>query len=334
MSHVKKVAIVGATGSQGKFIVDELLKLGKHEVTAITRVESKAVIPEGVKVAKVDYGDHSSLVAALRGQEVLIITMSVQAPKETQKKLVDAAADAEVPWILPNEWGLDHTNKALADDTFLGPPSRAIRKHIDDLGKSSWIGVACGFWYEFSIGGTPDRFGFNFAERSVIFFDDGTAPIHTSTWPQVARAVAKLLSLKTYPDDENDRSVTLSSYKGRFVRVASFRVSQRDMFESALRVTGTRPEEWKITRESSAQRYKEAADRLRKDGDMTAFARALYTRDFFPDGSGLLDRDGLTLDNEILGLPKEDLDEYTGIGIEREKLPAYGNRTAVEDESI
>ncbi|RYP12623.1 hypothetical protein DL767_011158 [Monosporascus sp. MG133] len=333
MSHVKKVAIVGATGSQGKFIVDELLKLGKHEVTAITRVESKAAIPEGVKVAKVDYEDHSSLVAALRGQEVLIITMSVRAPSEAQKKLVDAAADAEVPWIIPNEWGLDHANKALADDTFLGPPSRAIRKHIDDLGKSSWIGVACGFWYEFSLGGAQDRFGFNFAERSVVFFDDGTAPIHTSTWPQVGRAVAKLLSLKTHPDDENDKSVTLSSYKSRFVRVSSFYVSQRDMFESALRLTGTRPEDWKITHESSAQRYKEAADRLLK-GDMTAFARAMYTRVFFPDGSGRLDRDGCTLDNEILGLPQEDLDEYTRIGIEREELPAYGTGTAVENESI
>ncbi|RYP76706.1 hypothetical protein DL770_007180 [Monosporascus sp. CRB-9-2] len=333
MSHVKKVAIVGATGSQGKFIVDELLKLGKHEVTAITRVESKAVIPEGVKVAKVDYEDHSSLVAALRGQEVLIITMSVRAPRETQKKLVDAAADAEVPWILPNEWGVDQTNEALADDIFLGPPSRAVRKHIDDLGKSSWIGVACGFWYEFSLGGTPDRFGFNFAERSVIFFDDSTTPIHTSTWPQVARAVAKLLSLKTHPDGENDRSVTLSSYKSRFVRVSSFYVSQRDMFESALRVTGTRPEDWKIAHEGSAQRYKEAADRVRK-GDMTAYARAMYTRVFFPDGSGSLDREGCALDNKTLGLPQEDLDEYTKIGIEREKLPAYGNRTAVEGESV
>ncbi|RYP54395.1 hypothetical protein DL768_000812 [Monosporascus sp. mg162] len=333
MSHVKKVAIVGATGSQGKFIVDELLKLGKHEVTAITRAESNAVIPDGVKVAKVDYEDHSSLVAALRGQEVLIITMSVRAPKEAQKKLVDAAADAEVPWILPNDWGLDDADKALADDIFLGPPSRAMRKHIDDLGKSSWIAIACGFWYEFSLGGTPERFGFNFAERSVVFFDDGTAPIHTSTWPQVGRAVAKLLSLKTYPDDENDKSVTLSSYKSRFVRVSSFYVSQRDMFESVLRVTGTRPEDWKITHESSARRYKEAADRVRR-GDMTGYARAMYTRVFFPDGSGRLDREGRTLDNATLGLPQDDLDEYTRIGIEREKLAAYGNRTAVEDESI
>ncbi|RYO98621.1 hypothetical protein DL764_007043 [Monosporascus ibericus] len=324
MSHVKKVAIVGATGSQGKFIVDELLKLGKHEVTAITRVESKAVIPEGVKVAKVDYEDHSSLVAALRGQEVLIITMSVRAPNDAQKKLIDAAADAEVPWILPNDWGLDTANDAVADDIFLGPPSRAIRKHIDDLGKSSWIAVACGFWYEFSLGGSPDRFGFNFAERSVVFFDDGTAPIHTSTWPQVGRAVAKLLSLKTHPGGEDDKSVTLSSYKGRCVRVSSFDVSQRDMFESVLRVTGTRPEDWKITHESSAQRYREAADRVPK-GDFSAFARAMYTRVFFPDGSGRLDREGWTLDNAILGLPREDLDEYTRIGIEMEELPAYDN---------
>jgi hypothetical protein len=163
MAHVKNIAIIGvsllyfiftpiiidsstqATGTVGTFIVDALLKTGQHQLTAITRVESDAVIPNGIKVAKVNYDDHSSLVKALEGQEVLIITMNVRAPKDQQIKLVDAAAEAGVPWILPNEWGGDQTNEALCDDIFLGPPSRAVRKHIEDLGKSSWIGIASNF---------------------------------------------------------------------------------------------------------------------------------------------------------------------------------------------
>lgn len=298
-------------------MVDELLKLGKHEITAITRTESQAKIPDGVKVAKVSYDDHSSLVAALQGQEVLIITMSVQSPSDTSIKLVEAAAEANVPWILPNEWGCDQTNEALANDILLGPGSRAVRKRIDDLGKSAWIGVACGFWYEFSLGGNPDRYGFDFNERSVTFFDDGTMPLNTTTWPQVGRAVAKLLSLKTYPDGEDDKSPTLSSYKHKFVLVSSFIVSQKDMFESVLRVTGTKPEDWKITHENSAQRYKDGLASMQK-GDMSGYVRAMYTRVFYPDGSARLEQGGKKLDNEVLGLPQEDLDEFTKIGIEKE----------------
>ncbi|CAF3802094.1 unnamed protein product [Adineta steineri] len=104
-NHVEKVAIVGGGGQVGKFIVDELLKIGKHKITAITREDSTSKMPPGVEVKKVNYDDPSSLVEALKGQEVLIITMAVTAPKEQQTKLIEAAAAANVPWVLPNEYG-------------------------------------------------------------------------------------------------------------------------------------------------------------------------------------------------------------------------------------
>ncbi|KAI0129652.1 CipA protein [Xylariales sp. AK1849] len=315
MSHIKNVAIVGATGSVGKFIVDELLEAGKHQVTAITRIDSDSAIPEGVKVAKVNYDDHSTLVDALKGQEVLIITMSVQAPKDQQSKLVEAAAEAGVPWILPNEWGGDQTNESLSNDIFLGPASRANRKHIEDLGKSSWIGIASNFWYEYSLGGTADRYGFDFKTRSVVFFDDGKVPINTTTWPQSGKAVANLLALKTYPDGDDDKSTTLSSFKNKFVYISSFCVSQQDMFESVLRVTKTKPGDWKISHENSQERYQNGVEMMR-EGNLLGFVRAMYTRMFFPDGSGVYETTK-GLQNEVLGLQKEDLDEYTKIGIER-----------------
>ncbi|KAK7745229.1 hypothetical protein SLS62_009858 [Diatrype stigma] len=326
MSYVKKVAIVGATGRVGSFMVAELLKLGKHEVTAITRENSQAVIPAGVKVAKVNYDDRASLVAALRGQEVLIITLSVLSPKDTSLKLVEAAAEADVPWILPNEWGSDYqSNPALGEAILLGPASAAVRQRIEDLGRSAWIGVACGFWYEFSLGGTKNRYGFDFDERSVVFFDDGTFPIETTTWPQVGRTVAKLLSLKTHPDPDSGEGrdgkspVTLATYRNTYVRVSSFTISQKDMFESVLRVTGIRPEDWTITYESSAQRYKDGMAAMQA-GDMGGFARAMYSRAFFPEGSARLVQGGRKLDNEALGLPQEDLDEFTRIGIKEAKM--------------
>jgi uncharacterized protein YbjT (DUF2867 family) len=80
----------------------ELLATGKHTVTAITRPDSKSQLPEGVKIAKVDYENPQTIVEALKGQDALIITLSVFAHAE-QDKLIEAAADAGVPWVIPNE---------------------------------------------------------------------------------------------------------------------------------------------------------------------------------------------------------------------------------------
>ena len=73
-----------AGGQSGKFIVEELLKIGKHKITAITREGSTNKIPEGVQIKKVNYDDQASLVEALKGYDVLVITMAVTAPPEQQ----------------------------------------------------------------------------------------------------------------------------------------------------------------------------------------------------------------------------------------------------------
>ena len=88
-----------AGGNVGRFMVEALLKTGKHTVTAITRQDSQTSLPDGVE-AKVDYSKPETLVEALRGQDALIITISGYAPiQETEEKLVRAAGDAGVPWI-------------------------------------------------------------------------------------------------------------------------------------------------------------------------------------------------------------------------------------------
>lgn len=273
---------------------------------------------DGVKVVKVNYNDQSTLVAALRGQQVLIITMAPLAPKDVQLKLVEAAAEAGVRYIVPNGWGLDPTHPS-SDDAFLGPGQRAIQKRIEEIGKSCWIEFVSGCWYEFSLGGTTDRYGFDFQNRSVIFYDDGMARINTSTWDQTGRAVAKVLSLKEKPENKDDGSLTLSSFKNKLVYFSSFYVSQKDMFESVLRVTGTKQEDWKISYENSAERYQSGLDLL-KQGDRRGYMRAMYVRMFYPEGSG--NGSGAYepmrgLHNDLLGLPKEDLDERTKIAIER-----------------
>ncbi len=291
-----------------------MIKTGRHKVTAITRADSTSKVPAGVEVKKVRYDDYDSLVEALQGQEVLIITMAVTAPSEQQTKLIEAAAAANVPWVLPNEWGPDGTNVQLGRDILLGEKQNKYRAHIEQLGKSSWIGIACSFWYEFSLSSGVETYGFDLKNRTVTFIDDGDTRINTSTWPQCGRGIAGLLGLKVLPDDENDQSPHLAQFRNKFVYVSSFLISQRDMLDSVMRVTGTKLGEWKITHESSKKRYESGMAELQK-GNRLGFARLLYTRVFYPDGSGDFET-SKGLQNNILGLPKEDIDEYTKVALQ------------------
>ena len=103
-----------------------LLKTGKHTITAITRVNSQSKLPEGVISKTVDYNKPETLVEALRGQDVLVITLSGYTPKETEMQLINAAGDAGVAWILPNEWSPDTTNEAMVKDVFVFQPKGEI----------------------------------------------------------------------------------------------------------------------------------------------------------------------------------------------------------------
>ncbi|KAH8167048.1 hypothetical protein CIB48_g1183 [Xylaria polymorpha] len=297
-NYVKKVAIVGATGRVGKYIVKELLKGGKHEVTAITRGEAE--LPEGVRVAKVSYDDPESLKKALEGHDALVITLSVRAPRDTEHKLIEAAAAADVPFVLPNEWGIESSHGTLGADVFFGPVSMATRNKIEGLGKSSWIAMTTGYWFLHSIA-SPEAYGFNLKDKTVTFFDEGTAKINSITWEKSGEAVAGLLSLPIEP--ETPGAPALSNYKNKRVYVSSWLMSQKDMFQHILRVSGTKESDWSIQYEPAVQRYEEAKKKV-LSGDQSAFQRMLYTRTFYNNGDGDFEsRHGL--DNDKLGLAKE-----------------------------
>ena len=133
---------------------------------------------------------------------------------------------------------------------------------------------------------------------------------------QVGRAVAALLSLPIKPEGSNSEAC-LESFRNKVVYVNSFTVSQRDMLESAFRVTGTKETDWTITSEPSHERYANGLEEM-QEGDRVGFAKMLYTRIFYPDGSGDTES-GRGMINHILGLPKEDLDEATKVAVERAK---------------
>jgi len=235
--------------------------------------------------------------------------MAVTAPPDTQSKLIKAAAKAGVPYVMPNIYGFDIYNESLSKDNLHGAGALKSCLEIEDLGVSSWIGMICGFWYEWSLAIGEACFGFDFKNKKVTFFDDGKTKINTSTWIQCGKALAGLLSLKELPEDENDKSPTVSQWKNKPLYIASFKTSQRDMLDSVHRVTGSTDKDWKIEYQPSAERYKNGLEKM-KNGNRLGFAEAMYSRTFYPNGDGDFESSkGLV--NDLIGLPKDDLDEAT-----------------------
>jgi uncharacterized protein YbjT (DUF2867 family) len=283
-------------------------------VTALSRVGSTNTLPAGVQIATVDYADENTLIAALREQDFLIITMSPTAPRDTHSKLVQAASKAGIRYVMPNGYAGDIEHVSFGNDTLLGPVAKAQREEIEALGMK-WVTVCCGFWYDYSLGGGESRFGFDFGKRSVTFYDEGTMRISVSTLAQVGRAVARVLSLKVFPEDERDQSFTLSTWLNQGVYIKSFVLSQKDMFDSVKQVTGTTDGDWTITHEDTKKRYTDGLAQV-KTGNMAGFSKLLYARAFYPEDPG---EHSAKAQNELLDLPEESLDQATEAGIELEK---------------
>ncbi|KAK3351163.1 hypothetical protein B0H65DRAFT_109086 [Neurospora tetraspora] len=318
-NRIERITIVGAGGTVGSTIVEELLATGRHTVTALTRPGSTNSLPAGLKTIAVSYDSsdgEAALVDALGGQQVLIICLSPQAAPDTNHRLVVAAAKAGVPYVMPNGWGwlwLDDEEKEKRIKSMHGEVVYQNLKDVEAQGVSSWICVRCSFWYEFSLYKSERNYDFTLPDKKVTFFDDGEKKIWTTTTRQVGRAVAKLFSLKELPEDENDQDLTVARWKNRPLVVGSFNVSQRDMLDSVHRVMGTTDEDWTITKESSVAR-RERGLKLMATDPSHRFVLALYASIFLPDevswfGKATFDQE--EVDNQLLGLPKEDLDEAT-----------------------
>jgi hypothetical protein len=319
VNQIRNVAIIGAGGQVGKFVVAELQKNKQFTITALTRAGSTNKLPQGIRSTEVSYDDHGSLVSALKGQDVLIATLPAQSSDpELQNKIVDAVKEAGVRFFLPNEWGYDSPSEEYDQQNIVGGRKRAERAYIEKKGVT-WIGIGNGFWYEYSLSGGIPFFGVDSMNRKALLFDQGSQAISTSTWEQVGRGVAALLALPIYPskNDNSDNKPTVGSYSNKFVRIQSFNITQRQMIQSVQRVTNTTDADWTIENRPVKEVWQEGFDKL-KSGDFSGFIVALYSRAFFPDGGADYVKRGV-LDNDKLGLPVEDLDEATARAIELQK---------------
>lgn len=245
----------------------------------------------------------------MKGQQFLIVTMSVRAPPAIHVKIITAAIKAGVSYILPNWYGPDISNDKMIEEAYYGRPVKAGIRAIEANGGAAWTALCSNHWYQWSLIMGQQWYGFDLANKKAVFYEDGKTLINTTTWDQSGRAMANLLSLPELPVDENDKSPTVSQWQNKPIYISSFRVSQRDMLDSIHRVWGTTDADWVIEHESSEERWKKCVESI-DSGDWKVPVHCMYSRHFFPNGDANIEaKHGL--DNEVLGLPKEDLDEAT-----------------------
>lgn len=98
-------------------------------------------------------------------------------------------------------------------------------------------------------------------------------------------------------------------WRNKEVYISSFLLSQRDMLDSILRVTGAKEFDWTIEYEPAEKRWKEGQELIQSGKDfLRGYLTCMYTRVFYKDGSGNFSD---KLDNEKLRLPQEDVDKAT-----------------------
>jgi hypothetical protein len=207
---------------------------------------------------------------------------------------------------MPNYFGYGIKDRKLSGRYELSNFEHFI-EHVEKTPGVDYIALVCGFWYEFSLAMGEPWLGFRIRERSVTMYDDGAKKVSMSTWDACGRAVAGLLSLPVEAGGAAS-GVGLEKWRNDGVYVSSFLVSQRDVLESLHRVLGTTDEDWTIRYEPVAKRMEDGRKEF-AEGKMLGFAKALYAGVFASKESDY--ETGQELDNEKLGLEKEDLDEAT-----------------------
>jgi hypothetical protein len=146
-TEIENIALVGATGNLGKYVLKHLLlSANQLNITVLTRSASSLQTDPSVVIKEVDYDLPESLKTALTGIDALIIVLNFGSIPDTEYKLVEAAAATGVKWILPTEFGADTANEEIRALP-ISAVKIGVRDRIEELGMK-WAGLTSGPWLD------------------------------------------------------------------------------------------------------------------------------------------------------------------------------------------
>ena len=138
-----KIAITGATGQLGQWVIQSLLKnTAAANIVALVRNESKAanLKAQGIELRLFDYDTPATLASALSGIDKLLVISANEVGRRTaqHKAVIAAAQQAGVPYIA-------YTSLLNADHSPLGLAQE--HRETESLIKAS--GLQYTFWWCF-----------------------------------------------------------------------------------------------------------------------------------------------------------------------------------------
>ncbi|KFY98418.1 hypothetical protein V498_01485 [Pseudogymnoascus sp. VKM F-4517 (FW-2822)] len=293
---LKNVMVAGGRGVIGTPIINALLASGLFNVSVLSRAESTAVFPPTVNVKKADHSSHKDLVEALKGQDALICTLSDEAGG-VQVQLIDAAIEAGVKRFLPSEWGNCHIKAPVPESEPVVEGKNAIievlkEKTTEAQAKGQefhWTGVNVGLFFDWSL-----KVGFMDVflrpTKTAKIWDGGSGVFSTSNLSTVTAGVVAILSIAE------------AETRDRFVNIESFATSQREVVAALEKATG---EKWTVEETSMKEQLAVAQEMYEKEDYLNAFYRWVLAGVV----SGREEPRFKTVDNELLGLPHEDMQE-------------------------
>lgn len=289
----RRIVLVGATGSLGSRVLEALLDSGIHHISIIIRPENSRAFDNRVTVHRVDLDDVAFLTRCLVNQDVLIMSLNPESYAK-QIPLIQAAAAARVPYVVPTEYGSDPTHERLNREIFLAEIQKPFRALIEELGASSWIGVVNGLFFDFNV--RNGFWGLDIPNRKVTLYDEGQVKINTSTLSWVGISLARFFSM---PEE------FVRKHRNNWIFFSSFLVSQRDVLESAKRVTGTTEADWEVVSVDAKLAAQEAKRNMEREDQMAVFSLLFALT--FQEGYGSDFSDRL-VDYSAMGLAPPALD--------------------------
>jgi len=281
---IQKVVLIGAGGNLGPHILQGLLD-AKFDVTIVARKSSTSKFPSGVKVVSVgDEYPYSEVVSVFKGQDAVISTIAGMATT-VQKTLIDAAVEAGVQRFIPAEFGSE-VNEAEAEKNPIFLPKLEIRRYLQSKESAglTWTGVANNAFFEWGL--EVGFLHFDIKNRKADIWEDGAFKFRTSTWHTIGTATAGAL--------KNPEAT-----KNRMIHVQTFQVSQNELLAELEKATGSKWEVQKI----DGKKFTEENEKKVAQGDIGAGYNLIWAHIVgggdYPEGT--------VLDNDALGVQKEDL---------------------------
>jgi hypothetical protein len=290
---IKKVIVVGANGTLGEPIVDALVASGLFDVSVLQRQSSSSQpkYPSSqVTVVHADDGfTHDSLVAALQGQDSLILAFEL-GDVDRHLRLVDAAVAAGVKHVMPADWGSVDAESELAQKLVkIYRGKVAIKRRVEKLAAENpgftWTAIVCGHFFEWSL--KEHLYHADLKNHTIDILDGGHHRASATTLLRIAEATVRILKLH---GSESVRNKTLF--------IQSFCITQNQLVEALEKASGTK---WTVTNYDSKE-FIEARREKADAGDHMANEDLVYA-------IGTLDADWRQREEfsmDLLGFEDED----------------------------